>query len=133
MRVAWLAPEGMQRPPRPRPPTRRRPIPQPFNSAQALPATAAAAASSSDPSSSRWGWTVLAGGAAVGAAAAAAPALAEDEADHGLHPPRFAWSHEGLFSSYDYASIRRGHQVYTQVRGGKGVGEGGGGRGTQKS
>ena len=84
---------------------------------QALPATAAASTSSSD---SRWGGAVLVGGAAVGLAAALAPALAEDEADHGLHPPRFAWSHEGLFSSYDYASIRRGHQVYTQVREGSG-------------
>lgn len=84
---------------------------------QALPAPAAASTSSSD---SRWGGAVLVGGAAVGLAAALAPALAEDEADHGLHPPRFAWSHEGLFSSYDYASIRRGHQVYTQVREGSG-------------
>ena len=90
--------------------------PSPSPVPQALPAAAAASTSSSSSSSTtNWGWTAVAGGAAVGAAAFAAPAFAEDEADHGLHPPRFAWKHDGLFSSYDYAAIRRGHQVYTQV------------------
>jgi ubiquinol-cytochrome c reductase cytochrome c1 subunit len=27
----------------------------------------------------------------------------------------YGWSHSGLFSSYDYASVRRGFQVYRQV------------------
>lgn len=33
----------------------------------------------------------------------------------GLHPPEFPWPHSGLFSAYDHAAIRRGHQVYSQV------------------
>lgn len=33
----------------------------------------------------------------------------------GLHPPEYPWSHSGLFSAYDHAAIRRGHQVYSQV------------------
>ena len=42
-------------------------------------------------------------------------ALAEDEAEHGLHAPQHPWPHSGIFSAYDHAAIRRGHQVYTQV------------------
>ncbi|KAJ0653635.1 putative cytochrome c1, cytochrome c-like domain superfamily [Helianthus annuus] len=38
-----------------------------------------------------------------------------DEAEHGLESPSYPWPHEGILSSYDHASIRRGHQVYTQV------------------
>jgi len=38
-----------------------------------------------------------------------------NEAEHGLAPPDYEWSHNGWFSSYDAASIRRGHQVYKQV------------------
>eukprot|EP00250_Pteridium_aquilinum_P026428 c32997_g1_i1 orf=182-1120(+) len=38
-----------------------------------------------------------------------------DEAEHGLPAPNYPWSHEGVLSSYDHASIRRGHQVYQQV------------------
>eukprot|EP00239_Pterosperma_sp_CCMP1384_P001299 CAMPEP_0197847670 /NCGR_PEP_ID=MMETSP1438-20131217/6718_1 /TAXON_ID=1461541 /ORGANISM="Pterosperma sp., Strain CCMP1384" /LENGTH=259 /DNA_ID=CAMNT_0043459659 /DNA_START=262 /DNA_END=1041 /DNA_ORIENTATION=+ len=41
------------------------------------------------------------------------PALAEEE--EVLHPPAYPWEHEGWFSSYDAAAIRRGHQVYQQV------------------
>jgi ubiquinol-cytochrome c reductase cytochrome c1 subunit len=51
-------------------------------------------------------------GAAVAALGGAAVA---DEAEHGLHSQPYPWPHEGLFSSYDAASIRRGHQVYQQV------------------
>ncbi|XP_064156496.1 cytochrome c1, heme protein, mitochondrial-like [Anguilla rostrata] len=32
-----------------------------------------------------------------------------------LHPPSYPWSHGGLMSSLDHASIRRGYQVYKQV------------------
>lgn len=39
----------------------------------------------------------------------------EEEAEMGLHPPEYPWSHSGLFSAYDHAAIRRGHQVYSQV------------------
>ena len=38
-----------------------------------------------------------------------------DEAEHGLHPPSYPWSHDGFFSSYDARAIRRGFQVYQQV------------------
>lgn len=42
-------------------------------------------------------------------------ALAEDEAEHGLHPGEYPWSHAGWFSAYDHAAIRRGHRVYAEV------------------
>jgi ubiquinol-cytochrome c reductase cytochrome c1 subunit len=45
----------------------------------------------------------------------ASVASASDEAEHGLDSPNYPWPHEGILSSYDHASIRRGHQVYTQV------------------
>lgn len=32
-----------------------------------------------------------------------------------LHPPNYPWSHNGWYSSFDHGSIRRGHQVYTQI------------------
>ncbi|XP_028667700.1 cytochrome c1, heme protein, mitochondrial [Erpetoichthys calabaricus] len=32
-----------------------------------------------------------------------------------LHPPNFPWSHSGMLSSLDHASVRRGYQVYKQV------------------
>ncbi|KAI3474975.1 hypothetical protein Pfo_030286 [Paulownia fortunei] len=38
-----------------------------------------------------------------------------DEAEHGLDVPNYPWPHKGILSSYDHASIRRGHQVYQQV------------------
>ncbi|XP_031383423.1 cytochrome c1-2, heme protein, mitochondrial-like [Punica granatum] len=40
---------------------------------------------------------------------------AADEAEHGLACPNYPWPHNGILSSYDHASIRRGHQVYQQV------------------
>lgn len=36
-------------------------------------------------------------------------------ADEGLHPTAHPWSHNGLFDSFDHASIRRGYQVYREV------------------
>ncbi|KAL2646606.1 hypothetical protein AAZV13_05G066500 [Glycine max] len=38
-----------------------------------------------------------------------------DEAEHGLACPSYPWPHKGILSSYDHASIRRGHQVYQEV------------------
>jgi len=32
-----------------------------------------------------------------------------------LHPPNLPWSHAGAFDTFDYASVRRGYQVYKQV------------------
>ena len=55
----------------------------------------------------------------MGATSAALLGLAgvalADEAEHGLHSAQYPWPHEGMFDSYDHASIRRGHQVYQQV------------------
>lgn len=39
----------------------------------------------------------------------------EVKADLILHAPHLPWSHNGVFSSLDHASIRRGYQVYKQV------------------
>jgi ubiquinol-cytochrome c reductase cytochrome c1 subunit len=52
---------------------------------------------------------------AAGAVLAFASVAEQDEAEHGLHLPQYEWPHAGLFSSYDHASIRRGHMVYQQV------------------
>lgn len=48
--------------------------------------------------------------------AVAAGVSVADEAEHGLHAADFPWPHDGFFSSYDHRSIRRGFQVYQQVR-----------------
>jgi len=34
---------------------------------------------------------------------------------HPVDPAHYPWDHSGLFTSFDHASIRRGHKVYTQV------------------
>lgn len=36
-------------------------------------------------------------------------------AEHGLHPPAYNWPHNGMFETFDHASIRRGFQVYREV------------------
>ncbi|GFP90451.1 cytochrome c1-1 heme protein mitochondrial [Phtheirospermum japonicum] len=56
----------------------------------------------------------LLGAGASGLLSCAAVSYA-DEAEHGLDSPSYPWPHKGILSSYDHASIRRGHQVYTQV------------------
>ena len=56
-------------------------------------------------------------GAALGAGGGLAFALDEAvRADLTLHPPKMTWSHTGHLDSLDHASIRRGFQVYKQVR-----------------
>jgi len=52
------------------------------------------------------------GGGAVVATALAQPVFASDAT---LHPPAMPWSHNGMLSSLDHASIRRGYEVYKQV------------------
>lgn len=65
--------------------------------------------------SSRFSWKkAILAGLGIGVAGVGL-ALLEEEAEHGLHSAEYPWSHAGLFSSYDHASIRRGHQVYQQV------------------
>ena len=69
-------------------------------------AAAAARVATQAKPSSRWSWrkSALVGtGLALGGAGFA---LAEEEAEHGLHAPEFPWSHNGYFSSYDHAAIR---------------------------
>lgn len=53
--------------------------------------------------------------AATGGTLAGVTLVAADEAEHGLAAPAYPWPHAGMISSYDAASIRRGHQVYVQV------------------
>jgi ubiquinol-cytochrome c reductase cytochrome c1 subunit len=75
-----------------------------------------AAQSESTQEAPRGGWgKFLVGGAVAATAGGLGFALMEDEAEHGLHPAQYPWSHNGWFSSYDHAAIRRGHQVYQQV------------------
>lgn len=60
-----------------------------------------------------------AGAAGLGASVAlyrdSTSASAMTAAEHGLHPPPYGWSHNGMFSTFDHASIRRGFQVYRDV------------------
>ena len=37
---------------------------------------------------------------------------ATNETKHGLDCPSYPWPHKGILSSYDHASIRRGHQAF---------------------
>ncbi|KAI3463086.1 hypothetical protein Pfo_019749 [Paulownia fortunei] len=61
-------------------------------------------------------WRVLAlFGAGVSGLLSFATIASCDEAEHGLGVPNYPWPHKGILSSYDHASIRRGHQVYQQV------------------
>jgi hypothetical protein len=43
-------------------------------------------------------------------------AAADHEGEHGLASVSWPWSHEGMTESYDHTAIRRGFQVYQQVR-----------------
>ncbi|KAL0381799.1 UNVERIFIED_CONTAM: Cytochrome c1 2, heme protein, mitochondrial [Sesamum angustifolium] len=61
-------------------------------------------------------WRVMAlFGAGVSGLLSFATIASCDEAEHGLGVPSYPWPHKGILSSYDHASIRRGHQVYQQV------------------
>ena len=59
---------------------------------------------------------VAIGGIVAGILGSACVASASGEVADGLHAASYPWSHEGIFDSYDHASIRRGHQVYQQVQ-----------------
>ena len=80
--------------------------------------TSSSSSSSSSSQASSNNNRGYAAGAALGALSVAAlstTVASADEAEHGLHLPQYSWPHDGLFDSYDHASIRRGHQVYQQV------------------
>ncbi|KAF3912218.1 hypothetical protein ABW21_db0209652 [Orbilia brochopaga] len=36
-------------------------------------------------------------------------------AEHGLHPTKYPWVHEGFLSTFDHQALRRGFQVYREV------------------
>lgn len=59
----------------------------------------------------------LLGAATVGSIGAVGAALAFPvlASELELHPPKYKWSHHGMFSSIDMKSVRRGYEVYKQV------------------
>ena len=78
--------------------------------------TSSSQASSQASSNNNRGYAAGAAlGGALSVAAVSTTVASADEAEHGLHLPQYSWPHDGLFDSYDHASIRRGHQVYQQV------------------
>ncbi len=84
--------------------------------AQGLHSDAAGAEASQQAGRTAWSWQRKAAiGTGLAAVGGVGLALMEEEAEMGLHPPEFPWPHSGLFSAYDHAAIRRGHQVYSQV------------------
>ncbi len=83
--------------------------------ARALATTSSTTSSSEHGSSSRWNSAAALGGALTGLLGASVVASANEVGD-GLHAPHYPWPHEGPLDSYDHGSIRRGHQVYQQVR-----------------
>lgn len=88
-------------------------------SSAAVPAVSVAAAKSDANSSESVASATLRLGAIAGLSVGALYGLSDttrsDEAEHGLHSAQFPWPHNGVMSSYDHASIRRGHQVYQAV------------------
>lgn len=72
-------------------------------------------AAGSSPSISAHGMAGMAG-VVAGVMGASCVAFAMSEVADGLHAAHYPWPHDGPFDSYDHASIRRGHQVYMQVR-----------------
>ena len=59
--------------------------------------------------------SVLPAAAAGSAVAALTFGTVLQASDGAIHPPELAWSHNGYLDAFDAASLRRGHQVYTQV------------------
>ncbi|KAG1660002.1 hypothetical protein FOA52_009822 [Chlamydomonas sp. UWO 241] len=80
--------------------------------AQAAMSTAPAAMQQGVSKGVQYGAAV--GGVMAGLLGASVLASANEVGD-GMHSADLPWPHEGIFDSYDHASIRRGHQVYTQV------------------
>jgi len=58
---------------------------------------------------------MAAGGGVLAGLFGASCIASANEVGDGMHSPEYPWPHNGIFDSYDHASIRRGHQVYTQV------------------
>ncbi|KAK4468499.1 hypothetical protein MN116_007701 [Schistosoma mekongi] len=62
--------------------------------------------------SSLWKKLAIAGVVGVGIVSVAMPVYASDLR---AHPAKLPWTHNGIISAYDHASIRRGYQVYKEV------------------
>ncbi|CAD5117107.1 DgyrCDS5915 [Dimorphilus gyrociliatus] len=63
-------------------------------------------------SNKKWIAGLLTAGVTVGGVGLASSVFASELE---LHPPAMPWSHNGIFSSIDHKSARRGYQVYKQV------------------
>uniref|UniRef100_A0A0M3HT23 Cytochrome c domain-containing protein n=2 Tax=Ascaris TaxID=6251 RepID=A0A0M3HT23_ASCLU len=70
----------------------------------------------------RFAWKSLALSAGLCSAAGAGAliyalenAVTVEAGEHVVHPYKLHWSHSGVFSSLDMASVRRGYEVYKQV------------------
>lgn len=88
---------------------------------QVLPALARGMASSSaaaeeQAGSSKAQYAAGLSGLFAGIFGATVVASSADEVGDGLHAAHYPWPHEGPLDAYDHGSIRRGHQVYQQVR-----------------
>lgn len=81
---------------------------------QAARAASRTIATVSETASPRSHYAAAFGGLFAGIFGASCVASANEVSD-GLHAPSYPWPHDGIFDSYDHASIRRGHQVYVQV------------------
>mgnify|MGYP001135299691 FL=1 len=60
----------------------------------------------------RWG---LAGGLLAGGMALGMPSRVVDASAACVQPTEYSWEHSGWLKSFDYASVRRGFQVYREV------------------
>ncbi|VDP54105.1 unnamed protein product [Schistosoma mattheei] len=56
--------------------------------------------------------TIASGVVGIGIVSLAVPVYASDLQ---AHPAKLPWIHNGIISSYDHASMRRGYQVYKEV------------------
>lgn len=111
---------------------RLRAAPQRCNRArlQVLPALASesarglatAAAAQNEGRGGAFSWAAGVAGAVASMAGMTLIASADHEGEHGLHSPSYPWSHSGMLDSFDHTSIRRGYQVYQQVRPARGCG-----------
>jgi len=90
-----------------------------FNAAQKLGAQTRRAFSTfsmdtaDNASSRKWVAALAASGVVVGTAAWFIDEAHSSGSD--LHPAHYPWSHDGMYSSYDTASLRRGYEVYRNI------------------
>ncbi|ODQ81114.1 hypothetical protein BABINDRAFT_174903 [Babjeviella inositovora NRRL Y-12698] len=72
-----------------------------------------------NPAATQWSKFFVATAAATGLSASYLlykdTASAMTDAEHGMHPPEYPWSHNGIFETFDHRAIRRGFHVYQEV------------------